>query len=85
MADLTASGFSACPACGTATSNAAKASRVFIEIMAPVLLDLRFLFRASAIRSLQLAETNAITRSGLPEPFWIFRGDATMTAPVGGS
>src|SRR6218665_25317 len=28
--------------------------------------------------------TRASTRSGLPEPAWIFSGAATMTAPVGG-
>jgi hypothetical protein len=33
----------------------------------------------------QVDETRAMTRSGLPEPFWIFSGEATMTAPVAGS
>jgi hypothetical protein len=35
--------------------------------------------------SVQVDETSAMTRSGLPEPFWIFSGEATMTAPVAGS
>jgi hypothetical protein len=35
--------------------------------------------------SLQVDETSAMTRSGLPEPFWIFSGEATMMAPVAGS
>jgi hypothetical protein len=33
----------------------------------------------------QLPGTSASTRSGLPEPFWIFSGAAKITAPVGGS
>ena len=76
---------SACANCGMARSSAVEASKVFSEFMAPVFRE-GFLFgSASAIGAPQLAPTSAMTRSGLPEPFWIFSGEATMTAPVGGS
>jgi hypothetical protein len=53
--------------------------------MAPVFRE-DVLFRlASAMDWIQVDATSAMTRSGLPEPFWIFSGEATMTAPVAGS
>ncbi len=76
---------SACASCGTARSNAVEASRLLIKFMAPVFRE-DVLFRlASAMDWIQVDATSAMTRSGLPEPFWIFSGEATMTAPVGGS